>query len=412
MERSLLKLETTELVGGQLNRLKGLATLLAIIGAVLAAIGFILSAKQFFVSYLFTFLFWYGVTMGCIGFLMLHHTVGGGWGFVIRRFLETGASMWWLAFLMWLPVVLGLVGFELYKWNLPGAMSDPLLAKKELWLNAPRWIGCGVAYFLIWGLFAQRLLALGRRLEQGDEKAFEQANRWGGAGIVVHALLTTLAVVDWLMTIEPAWMSSIIGLHQLASQGLSTLALLLVLLAYLSRGTRFIEEVPVRYFRDLGNLTLATVMLWGYMSFSQYLITYSGNTAEEIIWYLDRQAGGWGIISLGLIVVHFALPFLVLVVAADRKDNPQWLGKMGLYLVAMRLLDLFWWVAPTYRESVLALNPADLGLPLLLGGIWLLVWTTQLSKRTLAPVGDPRLEEHWYEVAHYKNETAEAAPHG
>lgn len=410
MNRALLKLETTELFGPQLDRLRSLALGMVVLGAVLGVVGFLMNAQQFFVSYLFSFLFWYGITMGSIGFLMLHHTVGGGWGFLIRRFLESAASIWWLPLLMWGGVVVGLTSFGLYKWNLPGAMNDPLLQKKIEYLNVPRFVGFGIAYFVIWGIFAQRLIKLGKLAEMGDLRAYDAANKWGAAGLVAHVLLTTLAVVDWLMTIEPAWFSSIIGLHAVATQALSVLALMMVLLGYLGSKTDLINQVPKKYFRDLGNLTLATVMLWAYLSFSQYLITYSGNTAEEIIWYLDRQEGGWGVLSLGLIVVHFGLPFLVLLTAADRKDDPAWLARIGLYLIVMRFLDLFWWVAPTFRPQIMSFNPADLGLPLALGGVWLLVWSGQLRKLTIAPAGDPRVEEHWYEVAHYGETVGAEAP--
>jgi hypothetical protein len=175
------------------------------------------------------------------------------------------------------------------------------------------------------------------------------------------------------------------------TQGLSTLSLMLVLLGSLMRETPLLERAPSGYFRDLGNLTLAFVMLWGYMSFSQYLITYSGNTAEEIVWYIERSRNGWGYISLALIPLHFFLPFFLLLVGSRMKRDPRRLARVAMYLIVMRFLDLYWWVTPTFRPH-LGVGLADLGTPLLIGGIWLMLWSREVRKRPLLPLHDPRLE--------------------
>jgi hypothetical protein len=165
----------------------------------------------------------------------------------------------------------------------------------------------------------------------------------------------------------------------------------MVLLAYLVGDKPLLAEVPSGYFRDVGNLMLAFTLLWAYMTFSQYLIIYSGNIAEEVPWYKDRAQGGWGIISLALIPFHFALPFMVLLIASNIKRTPQRLARVAAFILVMRFVDLFWWVTPTFRDH-LGVSLADLGTPLLIGGCWLLLWAGQVRDRYLVPLHDPRLE--------------------
>jgi len=380
-----------------------------VIGAVLTGIGFATGMQAAFQSYLFAWLFWGGATIGCLALLMLHHVVGGGWGWVIRRFLEAGTKLLPLMLFLLAPILattlLPDVG-ALYAapggWAHPKAAEDTILLQKTAWLNPIRFIGFSVVCFIIWSLWAGKMRDLGAVLDKRkDPAAVDAANKWGAAGLVFMVVTITFTTVDWVMTLTPHWLSSIIGLLYCAGNVLSALALLLALVGYLGAGKPLVEAVGNKYFRDLGNLMLALVMLWAYMTFSQYLIIYSANIAEEAPWYVARKQGGWGILSLGLIVVHFALPFLILLIGSPIKKNPKKLGYVAAFIVAMRFLDLLWWVAPNFRESLWSVNAADLGAPLLLGGIWLAAWAGQISKMSGVPVVspyDPRVEANLHEV--------------
>lgn len=417
MDSPNISVSITELVGPQLDRVKSFAPIMAVVGGVLTVLGFFAGSAAFFQAYLAAWLFWGGATIGCLGLLMLHHVVGGGWGWVIRRFLEAGTKLLPLMGVLLLPVLLtaafpGLKalysaewvvqGHEHYGWAHPEASNDAVLRAKALWLNVPRFLVFSVLYFALWWLWAHKLRGIGRTLDQRrDERAFEAANKWGASGLVLMVVTVTFAMVDWVMTLTPHWFSSIIGLLFCASHALSALALLLVLVGYLGAGKPLVEQVGNKYFRDLGNLMLAVVMLWAYMSFSQYLIIYSANIAEETPWYVARANGGWGILSLGLMIVHFALPFVVLLIGSGIKKNPQALGRVALWIVVMRFLDLIWWVAPNFRSTITAFNPADLGAPLLLGGIWLFAWASAVSGMAGVPAVspyDPRVEANLHEV--------------
>jgi hypothetical protein len=424
VDTEALRVTTTQALGSELRRLQNYAVIMLGAGAVLMVVGALMNVGAAAQAYLFSFMFWLGVSAGSLGLLMLNHTVGGGWGFTIRRFLEAGARMLPVVGLMFVPVILTiwlrlpvLFGAELpppgvtHGWAHPAAGSEAIIRDKSVWLNPLGFTIRAVLYFAIWIWFANRLIRLGSVLDtRTDHEAAAKLNVTGAAGILVYVLTMTFASVDWVMSLKPDWVSSIFGLLTVASQGLATLALMLVLLGFFAAESPLIRSVPSRYFRDLGNLTLAGILLWAYMAFSQYLINFSGNTVEEAPWYIARTSGGWQYISATLIVLHFAAPFLILLIGSRVKRDPRRLAVVAMLILVMRLVDLFWLVAPNFRTT-LWLNPADLGAPLLLGGIWLFLWANQVKDKPVVPLYDPRFVEHMAHahepVAHGK----EAAEH-
>jgi hypothetical protein len=402
--RSELARSTDDVAGPRLAALQQYAMWMAGAGAALCVIDVITNPPSahhpgIFHSYLFGYLFWFGVTMGSLAFVMLHHVVGGGWGFLIRRLLEAAMRLWWVAALLFIPVVIGLTSFGLYAWAEPEAAGEHLIRARAGYLNFPFWLARTVFYFAIWGGLATAFNRWVSVLnERDDPRVTYLTNVWGAGGIILYALTTTFAYVDWVMSLTPDWYSTIFGLLVLVSQGLSTLSLMLVLFNFLAGDLPLLREIHAgRWFRDLGNLTLACVMLWAYMAFSQYLITYSGNTTEEISWYLQRNRGGWTAIAVVLIALHFALPFMILLTGSRIKQNPARLAWVAAFLIGMRLIDIFWWITPTFRDHLSA-GFADFGAPLLIGGIWLWCWVVQMRGRTVVPAHDPRLTEHLEEL--------------
>jgi len=406
MDRADLQTQITELIGPGLTRLKSTAVVMGLVGAVLTAIGFFTKTQDAFQSYLFAYLFWAGASIGSLGLLMLHHTVGGGWGWVLRRFLEAATKLLFPMLVLFIPILLpGFLGIKTLYWADGGwanaaAAADPILIQKAGWLNLPGFIVRTVIYFAIWIIYAGFLRKKAALLDQGhDPRAFDALNRWAAFGLVVMVVTVTFAVVDWVMSLTPHWLSSIIGLLYCAAFCLTSISLMLTLVGRLGGGTQLVQDgVPNKFFRDLGNFMLAMVMLWAYMTFSQYLIIYSGNLAEEVPWYLDRAKNGWGILSLGLIIVHFALPFAILIVSSGLKKSPRALGNLAMFIALMRFLDLFWWVVPHFRNSLFDFNAADLGAPLLIGGIWLSLWAAAVERKPLVSAYDPRIEANLHEV--------------
>ena len=384
-----------------------------LVGGALAFLmgGGLVSRETFFSAYLIAYLFWFGVTAGSLGLLMLHHVVGGGWGFVIRRQLEAATRLFPLTALGFLPIIASLFvpamgsspASPLYWWNRPESQHDTILMEQSPYLNLTFFI---VRFFIYFAIFMWLSATLNRgsltQDEKDDPKVYDYLTQFSARGLLIYTLTMTFALVDWVMSLTPHWYSSIIGLLFVVAQGLSTFAVMLVLVSRIGADSEELKSVPSGYFRDLGNLTLAFVLLWAYGSFSQFLITYSGNTAEEATWYLQRTTHGWNYIGTSIIFLHFFLPLLVLIIASGIKRNPHRLAKVGIYLIVLRFVDLFWWVAPTFHTS-----PMDtltsiwvyLAAPIGVGGIWMAMWAKQLSThlttRPLMPKFDPRADHNW-----------------
>ena len=372
----------------------------------LAKVSDVFSFNTFFAAYQVAFLFWFGITGGSLSLLMVHHVTGGGWGFIIRRQLEAATRLIPFMAIAFLPIAItALMGENsLFWWAKPSNASDHILAMSQgKYLNVPFFLVRWVIYFA--GMFwMARVLNLGslKQDQQKDDTVYERLSNFSSVGLLLFVLLMTFAIVDLVMSLTPHWFSSIIGLLFVAAQGLATFALMHVLVSRLGRDTDALKAVPNGYFRDLGNLTLAFVLLWAYGSFSQFLIYFSGNTAETAGWYVQRMSGGWQYVGTSLVVAHFFFPLIVLIVNSGMKRNPHRLARMGYFLLLMRFIDLVWWVAPTFHPSLVGFLPAIwiyIGAFAGLGGVWLALWSGQmlhhLKDRPLLPAFDPRLGREW-----------------
>lgn len=400
---------TVEEIRPGLQKLQSLAMAMLVIGVLASVGGFILQgADKFYQSWLTSYVYWFGVTAGCIGLLFLHHTVGGGWGFIIRRMLEAASRCLPLMFVLFIPVILGM--HNLYEWSRPEVVAgDAILQAKAKFLNPAFFIGRWVFYFAVWGVFVFFLNKWSAIFDtRNDEKAFSLSTRVAAFGILCHCLLVTFMVVDWVMSITPHWVSSVLGLLFVVGQGLAAISLMNVFIGTLGIQSSLLKIVPQRYFRDLGNLTLAMVLAWAYLSFSQYLIQYAGNIAEEVEWYVVRRHGGWGIIGLFLVFLHFALPFLALL-SSSLKVYPRNMWKLAAFLLVMRWIDLLYLTRPNYQANLIeGLHIADIGTFCLMGGAWLFLWSREVQRRPLVPRYDPRFALNWAILEHHH----EHAPEG
>jgi hypothetical protein len=397
-------------------RLRGLqknGLVAVVVGLVLVLASFVYHPVESFTqgllhAYLGAYLFWFGVTAGSLGLLMLHHTVGGGWGFVIRRPLEAGSKLIWLAALMFIPVGVG-VFFGMYPWTDPKVQAEPSVHIKLPLLNPASFWGVSIFLFFTWWLYSRALNGWGRDQNRplSEQERIDNSARLtvvGASGIVWYVLSMTAMTVLWIMSLTPTWISSMFGFMMVPAHGLTTLAFMVWLFPRVFGDRPLTEAIPSKYYRDLGNLMFAFTMLWAYMSFSQYLITFSGNTTEEVVWYVPRSHGPWMWVSLVVIVGGFVIPFLWLIIGAlgplRWKDRAPSLATVAFYILLMRVVDFWWWVAPTFRPDHFSVNPADVGFVLLLGGIWVYCWAAELLKApSLAPEHDPRLRNYLYEVA-------------
>jgi hypothetical protein len=373
-------------------KLEGMPKRLATIGGALLVIcilGGLRNGGDFFRSYLVAFLFWIGITLGCMALLMVQHLTGGNWSLVIRRILEAGSRTLPLMAIAVLPVLAGMK--SIYSWSLP-EQTDPVILAKHLYLNPGFFVARTIFYFACWFFLVYMLNKFSRAEDAGGNGSlWMRFEGLSGGGLVLYGLTVTFASVDWVMSLEPRWYSTIYGLLFMVGQALAALAFSIMMLIWLSDREPLSEVVRPSYFQDLGSFLLTFVMLWAYLEFSQFLIIWGGNLTEEIPWYLRRMQGAWGHIGLLLVLLNFALPFFLLLFRDVKRRKGSLLLVTALVLV-MRLVDMYWMVLPAFGGGNVHLTWMNILLPCGLGGIWLAYFGWQLQQMPILPVHDPRME--------------------
>jgi hypothetical protein len=349
--------------------------------------------EQFFRSYLFGYVFWMAFPLGSLALLMLHHLTGGGWGFVIRRLCEAGARTFALMAVLYLPLLAGMR--RLYPWLREGwaaeaAAHAPFKAK---YLSQPMFVTRAVIYFAVW-------IALGYLLskwsleedETGDPGMHNRMEALSAPGLILYGLTATFSVVDWVMSLEPDWMSTIYGLIFVVIHVFTALAFVIVVAG------RFADHEPLAAvaspsrFHDLGTLLFAFTMLWGYLSFSQFLIIWAGNLKSELTWYVHRGLGEWAGLAVFLLVFHFFAPFFILL-NRPIKRRKQAMAPIAAALIVISAADVFWMVIPAFFPTTPSVHITDLLALVAIGGFWVRAFAGQARGRPLVPMHDPRMEE-------------------
>jgi len=383
-------------VPGQLDTLRRRGLALGVLGLAACGLGALPSPEQFFRSWLFALLFWLGIAIGCQSVLMIQHLTGGLWGLVIRRILEAASRTLRYAWVLFVPLAFGLP--HVFVWaNHDALASDHHLhqavSRKAEYLNAPFFLGRAAFYFAVWAVLAHLLSRWSAEQDRGfSPRLAGRLRGLSGGGLLLMGLTITFSAVDWGMSLDPRWFSTIYGVLFMVGQALSAMAFSIVILAWLSALPNLARAVSARVMHDLGKLLFAFVMLWAYVNLSQFLIVWSGNLPEEIPWYILRLSGGWQLIAGLLVIAHFALPFLMLL-SRDVKRNASMLAAVASGLLLMRLLDLFWLVGPELHARGFAVHWLDLAATLGIGGLWLHLFARELAASPLLPVGDPELAE-------------------
>jgi hypothetical protein len=365
--------------------------------ALVLAVGFFVDRAQFFRSYLFGFLFWVEIAVGSLGLAMLSHLTGGLWGIVPRRLHEAAARTFPALALAFVPIALG--ASAIYLWARPEVVAeDALLQAKAPYLNVRFFLVRAAVYFLVWSFMAWRLSSWSRLQDTGASVARAVYLRGlSASGIVVLFLTATFASFDWGMSLAPHWFSTIYGVLFIVSSGLSALSFTILLLSQLAGDEPFKSALQPVTVHDLGKLLLTFTMLWGYVNFSQFLITWSGNLSEETPFYVHRLHGAWGEVAVVLLLFHFALPFALLL-SRPLKRNPRALAAVAVLMLLMQVVDLFWLIGPDLAahgeaEAPLRVNWMDLASLVGLGGLWLALFARQALQAPLLPAGEPELVE-------------------
>lgn len=408
--------ETREALGKYLVAWRNRALLVGAVGLVGCGIAYVVAAEHFFPAYLVSFLFWLGISLGALAVSMLHHVTGGGWGVAVRRIVESAGALTVLMALFALPIVVGIP--NLYVWAIDEVVAhDEIIQRKSHYLSVTPFLIRMAVYFALWIFFALLLNSMTSTDDSGRQEARQRPLAIISAiGLVTWGLTVTFASVDWGMSIEPHWFSSMYGVLYMAGQAVSALAWSILVAVALRQLRIPFNVLSTSRLHDLGNLLLAMVMFWSYVSFMQFLIIWSGNLPEETPWYIRRSHGGWQFAVMILMGLHFALPMLLLLMR-QTKRRPERIVRLALLLLAMRFIDLCWLIIPTYTpalglaaveehsagvppgpSSILHLWPLVVTIPGI-GGIWIAAFSWILARRAAIAVHDFPTHETHHELA-------------
>lgn len=369
--------------------------LIGVIASVIALALAYSNPAVFFQGYLLSFMDWLGVCLGSMVILMIRHLTGGGWGMVIRRILGAAMRTLPLMALFFVPIA-WLAVPRLYPWAMaPAAIEDPKIREHlrhnpfvtSDYLNLKGFIVRAVIYFAIWGVLVL-LLSIWSR-QQNKPPVRDNSARFkaiSGPGLILFALTVSFAAIDWVMSLDPSWMSTIYGLLFVAGELLAGLCFAVVIERILFRYKPMSVLLRPDFVHDHGKFMLTFIMLWAYFSFSQWLIIWAGNLPEEITWYMRRLHGGWGYVGVFLVLFHFAVPFVLLLSRPFKRDITK-LVWLAAWMLFMRYVDLFWIIEPNF-SATFRVTLAEILIPFAMGGLWIAYFCWNLNSMPLLPAYD------------------------
>jgi hypothetical protein len=352
--------------------------------------GWVLSPATVFAGYLFGHQFFLGLALGALGLLMTHHLTSGYWGYSVRRFLESAVGTLPLLAILFVPIFFGLS--HLYPWKNPAIVAESEILRSRLYyLNTPGYIIRSAVVFAIWIIMAHFLLKWSK---QQDATASVEPTRklrtLSGPGLVIYPVTMTFAALDWLMSLEKNWYSTMFAVMLCIGQMLSALALVIFLLSLVRYNPQFAPVISIDdTLHKIGNLLLAFTMLWAYLQFGQLLIIWSGNLPNEISWYLSRVAGGWRWACVFLFLFNFFIPFFLLLMRPVKRRF-QTLASVAACILIARVVDVWWTIAPSLDQGHLYFSWWAVVAFIGIGGIWTAAFLKNLEGRPVVPLNDPR----------------------
>ena len=363
-----------------------------VVGAVVSALLGMGNPKQFFFSWLVSFLFFLSLALGGLFFVLIQYAAQGTWGIVVRRIGETVFATLPLMAALFLPLLLGL--HDLYEWTHHEAVAqDAVLQWKAPFLNVPFFLIRALIYFAVWSFIAITYYRGSRRQDEtGDLTISARLRRVAGPSIIVLAITSTFASIDWIMSLTPHWYSTMFGVYFFAGSFVGFIALLSVLVVAM-RGAGLLDTViTAEHLHDIGKLLFAFTAFWAYIAFSQFFLIWYANLPEETIWFKARLEGSWKSVSVLLMVGHFAAPFFFLMGRAVKRRGST-LAFGGVWLLTMHFIDLYWQVMPTLHAEGVRVSVLDVAALVAIGGAFVAATSWLMRRQALVPLRDPRLAE-------------------
>src|SRR5215831_18161581 len=387
------------------------------IGAIVLAVT---RTDEFYRGYLLGFMCWLGVALGSMSILMIRHLTGGGWGTVIRRILGAAMRTLPLLAILFIPMIIAVLQHRIYPWAIwtvnPDAVTDPHIHEHlannkfilESYLTTSGFITRAIIYFVIWNVLSFLLSFWSKQTDgPGAPDNTQKFKAVAGPGLILYGFTISFAAIDWVMSLDPSWISTIFGLIILIGEVLSAMCFAVVIERILYNYKPMSEMLKPDFVHDHGKWMLTFIMVWAYFSFSQWLIIWAGNLPNEITFYLKRLSYGWGWVGLFLALFHFCVPFAILLSRPFKRDIRR-LVWVAVWLMFMRYVDLFWIIEPNFSRGF-TVTVADVVVPVAIGGVWLAYFFRNLANWPLVPAYDPSAGEVLEPHHHHELGVAENA---
>jgi hypothetical protein len=394
--------------------LRTLAQRLLIAGGIFAIIAIVLAVTrpdEFYPAYLLGFMDWLGIALGSMAIIMIRHLTGGGWGVVIRRL--QGAAMRTLPglSLLFIPIVIAVYQGRMYPWAMPlDSVTDAHIHKHlqehafiRSYLNPNGFLIRAIIYFAIWNLLS---FLLSKWSKEGDSSSAPdntvKFKAVSGPGLILYGFTISFAAIDWVMSLDPSWISTIFGLIILIGEVLAAMCFAVFVERILYNYKPMSDMLKPDFVHDHGKWILAFTMVWAYFNFSQWLIIWAGNLPTEITFYMRRLHGGWQFVELFIVIFHFAVPFAILLSRSFKRDIRK-LVWLAVWMLFMRWLDLLLIIEPNFSQTM-RITIADIVVSVAIGCLWMGYFFRNLSALPLLPAYDPTVVEV-LEPAHHHGGT-------
>jgi len=366
---------------------------LLIVGIILGVAAFLVDHTRAVYNYLIAFTFMISIGVGALFLIALEYIVGADWSVPIRRVVEFFAATIPLLALLVIPLLFN-IG-ELFHWSHPEAVAeDEILNAKAPYLNVTFFIIRVFVLIGLWSLFYFFFMRNSKKQDTTKDQKLTTINiRLSAIFIPIFAFTITISAIDWLMSIEPHWFSTIIGVYFFAGTVIAALAAVTLATVLLKENGYLHPAMTNDHLYSLGALLFAFVNFWGYIAFSQYMLIWYADLPEETFWFMQKWEGSWAIFSIGLIIIKFLVPYITLV-SQPAKMDPRKLKFISIWLLFAHFYDLFWFVMPEMEElsGGYSFSWIDLVFPIAAVGLIILVFNMKAKKENLIPIGDPKLQ--------------------
>ena len=363
-------------------------------GALLGIIGFITDPERAAFSYLPAFMFLVSIAIGSLFLIAIEYLTGADWSVPFRRIAEFLSSLLPLLFFLVIPLLFHMK--DLFNWTHRDIVSNDIILQGKLpYLNPAFFIIRVFVILLIWSAFYIKFISNSRKQDStGDQALTKNSIVFSGIFMPVFAITITLTAVDWLMSIEPRWFSTIFGVYFFSGAVWSALAAVTFISIKLTENGYLHPKINTDHYYSLGTLLFAFTVFWSYIAFSQYMLIWYADLPEETFWFLHRWSGGWSVLSVTVIVTHFIVPFAALL-SFPSKTNPSRLKFIAVWILIAHYIDLYWLIMPSFYVGgkVYTFSWLDIVFPVGALGLIIIVFNRGVKMHNLLPIGDPKLQK-------------------